>query len=234
MRSGSASRRRRPAPARLRRGLLAAHAALLRPARGTPPGTPWPDLTPDPRDYEPAVGATEKLIEEWDVVPIVGEFRAWARTGGSATSATARGSTRSKRAAGPGATGTSTRTPVPGGDDCWCDEKLSVAESTEVGVRRTNAYRALLRPFPRRYGGPLLRTKGTAAGGRRASGGRSRQAGPPRFRAGEPRGVSMRAAARAPRAPRRGGHGRRSRGHRHHRQPVVSAAALRSARSTCD
>src|SRR5260221_6510516 len=45
----------------------------------------------------------------------------------------------------------------PDGDDEWCGEKYSVAFTPDGSrVERTAAYRALLRPFIRRCGGPLL------------------------------------------------------------------------------
>jgi hypothetical protein len=45
----------------------------------------------------------------------------------------------------------------PGDDDGWCDERFSVAQRDAGGeVTLSPAYFALLRPFPRRHGGPLL------------------------------------------------------------------------------
>jgi hypothetical protein len=117
-------------------------------------GTPGSD--PEPARYEAAVAAAESLMGLWSVVPVVGEFGC--------------GADKPQRDAchrqwidcferrcwswclwdfNPDA--------AAGGDDRWCHERLSVAEGDEDGeVRRTSAYAALLRPFPRRYGAPLL------------------------------------------------------------------------------
>jgi hypothetical protein len=128
------------------------------PRAGTPPGTPGPEADPTPDRYEAAVQATEALVDAWNAVPVVGEFgvgsnkrarddchRAWV------DAFERRGWSWCHWNFNPDA--------GPGGDDRWCDERLSICENTEMGLRRTSAYRALLRPFPRRLGGPLVETK---------------------------------------------------------------------------
>jgi hypothetical protein len=123
------------------------------PHAGAPPGAPFTGL--DPTQYEAAVAAAARLIDEWDVVPIVGEFgvgsnkaeriachRAWI------DAFERRGWSWCLWNFNPDA--------GPAGDDGWCGEKLSITERVDDEVRRSAAYWALLRPFPRFFGGPLL------------------------------------------------------------------------------
>jgi Cellulase (glycosyl hydrolase family 5) len=115
-----------------------------------------PDLTPEPSRYPGTVAAASAVFDAWDVVPVVGEFgcdavkrerdachKAWIDLFEQ------RGWSWCLWNFNPDA--------ASDGDDHWCDEKYSVARADEDGsVQPTGAYFALLRPFPRRYGGPLL------------------------------------------------------------------------------
>jgi hypothetical protein len=124
------------------------------PRAGTPPGTPGFEADPTPNLYEAAVQATESLMAAWGVVPIVGEFGVGSNKGSRDACHRAwidsferRGWSWCHWNFNPDA--------GPGGDDHWCGEKLSIAENTDMGLRRMPAYRGLLRPFPRRLGGPI-------------------------------------------------------------------------------
>jgi hypothetical protein len=123
------------------------------------PQTALEGSTPQPAKYPLAVAAAETLFREWDVVPLVGEFgcstlvpaqidvlNAWVHE------FEVRGWSWCLWDLNPDAV---TNTSVSG-DDGWCGERYSVACARDGGATElSGAYRSLLRPFIRRYGGPV-------------------------------------------------------------------------------
>jgi hypothetical protein len=115
-----------------------------------------PMLCPQPSRYEAAVAAAERLLATWSVVPVVGEFGCGRERRGFDQRHALWIDCFEKRGwswclwnFNPDA--------GPGGDDYWCDERYSVAEvAPDGGVRFDRSYYSLLRPFPRRLGGPLV------------------------------------------------------------------------------
>jgi hypothetical protein len=131
---------------------------LVTPHFYDPRAVPLPLLAPQPDRYERVVQAAEALFSEWDVVPVVGEF-------GVASERSERNKCHQRWIDVFESRGWSwclwnfNPDATHGGDDHWCGERYSVAETEDDGtVVRSDAYRALLRPFPRRYAGPLLST----------------------------------------------------------------------------
>jgi hypothetical protein len=118
-----------------------------------------PDRGPEPDRYPAAIVAARRLFSEWNVAAVVGEF-------GCPSDEETRDACHLKWLGdferngwswchwnfNPDATGEE-------GDDHWCGEKYSVAYALGEGrVQRAASYRAFLRPFVRRCGGPILDT----------------------------------------------------------------------------
>jgi hypothetical protein len=117
--------------------------------------TPLP-LEAEPGRYDAVVQAAAGLFDKWGVVPVVGEF-------GCPASDPARDGCHQawidafEQRCWSWCLWNFNPDAGPGGDDHWCRERYSVVESDGDGkVVLTDAYRALLRPFPRSYGAPLL------------------------------------------------------------------------------
>jgi hypothetical protein len=116
-----------------------------------------PDRGPEPERYAATVAAAQLLMSEWNVVPVVGEFGCPSDEATRDTCHRAWLDEFERRAwswchwnFNPDATGEE-------GDDHWCGEKYSVAHALPGGrVARASSYRALLRPFIRKCGGPIL------------------------------------------------------------------------------
>jgi hypothetical protein len=110
---------------------------------------------PEPSRYDDVVAAAEKIFAMWGVVPIVGEF-------GCAANQEERDACHSswidafERRGWSWCLWNFNPDADPDDDDAWCGERFSVAQRDGGGeVALSPAYDGLLRPFPRRYGGPV-------------------------------------------------------------------------------
>jgi len=117
-------------------------------------GEDAPVLRPHPERYDEVVASAAKAFEQWNVVPVVGEFGASSQRSGFRERHAAWVDAFERRGwswcfwnLNPDA--------GEGGDDHWCGERFSAVERS-AGL--TETYRALLRPFPQRHGGPIRAT----------------------------------------------------------------------------
>ena len=132
-------------------------AWLVTPHFYDPRAEPIPLLWPEPERYESVARAAEALFAAWDVVPIVGEY-------GCASEREERDDCHAafidafERRGWSWCLWNLNPDAGPDDDDAWCGERFSVAQRSGASAEVTlsPAYYALLRPFPRRHGGPLL------------------------------------------------------------------------------